>query len=291
MTETITGTNRSAGVSLSELLDADSHPVSDLLRNESRVGVREGNTRVPAWYYTSPEFHALEVEKLWSRVWQLACLEEEIPNVGDYHVYEIADMSFLIVRTADGIKAFRNACLHRGRRLRETQRRGRQELALRLPRVVVESRRVAQGDPVRVGLPERHGRGLLAPRGIGRHVARVRVHQPRPQRWAARRAPRRARRSLRRLPVRTACEGRARREDHAGQLEGVPGSVHGVVPRRGDPPDADGLSRRRQHPIRHLHELLAGDLPAGHREPAPRRDDALRTARRRQAISRAIAIR
>jgi hypothetical protein len=119
MTETITGTNRSAGISLSELLDADSHPVTDLLRNESRVGLREGNTRVPAWYYTSPEFHALEVEKLWSRVWQLACLEEEIPNVGDYHVYEIADMSFLIVRTADGIKAFRNACLHRGRRLVE----------------------------------------------------------------------------------------------------------------------------------------------------------------------------
>ncbi len=124
MTETITGTNRSAGISLSELLDADSHPVSDLLRNESRVGVREGNTRIPAWYYTSPEFHALEVEKLWSRVWQLACLVEEIPNVGDYHVYEIADMSFLIVRTADGIKAFRNACLHRGRRLRETNGEG-----------------------------------------------------------------------------------------------------------------------------------------------------------------------
>ena len=34
MTETITGTNRSAGISLSELLDADSHPVTDLLRNE-----------------------------------------------------------------------------------------------------------------------------------------------------------------------------------------------------------------------------------------------------------------
>ncbi len=128
MTETITGTNRSAGVSLSELLDADSHPVTDLLRNESRIGVREGNTRVPAWYYTSPEFHALEVEKLWSRVWQLACLEEEIPNVGDYHVYEIADMSFLIVRTADGIKAFRNACLHRGRRLREAHGEGAKNL-------------------------------------------------------------------------------------------------------------------------------------------------------------------
>ncbi len=127
MTETITGTDRSAGVSYTELLDHDSHPVDDILRDESRDGVRDGNTRIPAWYYTSPEFHALEVEKLWSRVWQMACLEDEIPDVGDYHVYEIADMSFLIVRTdagPGGIKAYRNACLHRGRLLRETHGKG-----------------------------------------------------------------------------------------------------------------------------------------------------------------------
>lgn len=128
MTETITGTNRSAGISLTELLAEDSGPVSDLLRKESRVGVPEGNTRIPASHYTSLEFHRLEVEKLWSRVWQLACLEEEIPNVGDYHVYEVADLSFLVVRTADGIKAFRNACLHRGRRLREEPGQGARNL-------------------------------------------------------------------------------------------------------------------------------------------------------------------
>jgi phenylpropionate dioxygenase-like ring-hydroxylating dioxygenase large terminal subunit len=124
MTETITGSDRSAGISYTELLDGDSHPVDEILRRESREGLPEGNTRIPAWYYTSPEFHALEVEKLWSRVWQLACLEDEIPEVGDYHVYEIADLSFLIVRTEDGIKAYRNACLHRGRLLRETHGKG-----------------------------------------------------------------------------------------------------------------------------------------------------------------------
>jgi phenylpropionate dioxygenase-like ring-hydroxylating dioxygenase large terminal subunit len=124
MTETITGTTRSAGVSFTELLAADSHPVDEVLRAESRVGLREGNTRVPSAYYTSAEFHALEVAKLWSRVWQLACLEEEIPDVGDYHVYEIADLSFLIVRTQDGLKAYRNACLHRDRLLREHPGKG-----------------------------------------------------------------------------------------------------------------------------------------------------------------------
>jgi phenylpropionate dioxygenase-like ring-hydroxylating dioxygenase large terminal subunit len=123
MTETITGTNRSAGVSLGELQDLDTHPVSDALRAESPMG--GGNTRVPAHVYSSKAWHDLEVEKLWSKVWQLACLEEEIPEVGDYHVYEIATLSFLIVRTGpDEFKAYRNACLHRGRKLRECSGRG-----------------------------------------------------------------------------------------------------------------------------------------------------------------------
>ena len=127
MTETITGTDRSAGVSFAELLDLDSHPVSDVLRRESPM--ETGNTRVPAHVYYSQEWHNLEVEKLWSKVWQLTCLEEEIPNVGDYHVYDIASLSFLIVRTGpDEIKAYRNACLHRGRKLRTCDGAGARNL-------------------------------------------------------------------------------------------------------------------------------------------------------------------
>ena len=155
---------------------------------------------------------------------------------------------------------------------------------MRVPRLVVEPGRIPQGDPVRVGLPERHRVGLRTPGGVGRHLARVRVHQSRPICRAVGRPPRRARRPLRRLPVRASRQGGPRREDHACQLEGVPGGVHGVVPRRGDTPDVDGLSRRRQHPLRHLHELLACDLAAGHREPAPRRYDPLRTSRGCQAV-------
>jgi len=48
----------------------------------------------------------------------MACREEEIPNVGDYNIYEIVGKSFIVVRTApDEIKAFYNSCLHRGRKL------------------------------------------------------------------------------------------------------------------------------------------------------------------------------
>ena len=84
MTETLTGTDRSAGISYDELLDEDTHPVSDVLRRQTPLP--PGPTRIPAWYYHSQAVHDLEVERLWSRVWQLACLEAEIPDVGDYHV-------------------------------------------------------------------------------------------------------------------------------------------------------------------------------------------------------------
>ncbi|MFT4990716.1 MAG: phenylpropionate dioxygenase-like ring-hydroxylating dioxygenase large terminal subunit, partial [Acidimicrobiales bacterium] len=119
----MTETKQAMGISFTELLDADSHPVSEILRAESNMA--PGNTKVPAAVYYSQAWHDLEVEKLWSRVWQLVCLEEEIAEVGDYHVYDIAHLSFLLVRTApDEIKAYRNACLHRGRKLRETHGKG-----------------------------------------------------------------------------------------------------------------------------------------------------------------------
>jgi len=117
MVETTNGTARSAGVTYQQLLDEDSHPVPEIMRRESPMP--PGPTVVPAARYYSREFHDLEVEKLWSRVWQMACHEDDIPEVGDYHVYEIARLSFLIVRTGeDEFAAFHNACLHRGRMLK-----------------------------------------------------------------------------------------------------------------------------------------------------------------------------
>lgn len=75
---------------------------------------------VPAASYIDPKYVALEKERLWPRVWQVACREEEIPKPGDYVTYEIADDSFSVVRLKDGsIAAYYNVCPHRGRRLTE----------------------------------------------------------------------------------------------------------------------------------------------------------------------------
>ena len=130
MTETITGTNRSAGVTVQDMIPYDTRTVPDYLSRESIMP--PGPTRVPVERYISKEFHDIEVEKLWMKVWQMACHEDDIPDVGDYLPYEIADKSFLIVRSApDEIKAFKNACLHRGRLIKE--RPGKRTHELRCP--------------------------------------------------------------------------------------------------------------------------------------------------------------
>lgn len=73
---------------------------------------------IPKERYVSREFFDLEMEKLWPRVWQMACREEEVPNVGDFLEYTIGDQSILITRSAaDTIQAFYNTCPHRGTRL------------------------------------------------------------------------------------------------------------------------------------------------------------------------------
>ena len=72
---------------------------------------------IPAQRYYDEAFFKLENEKLWPRVWQMACRLEEIPNVGDFSEYKILDKSVIIVRTKTGVKAFHNSCRHRGVRL------------------------------------------------------------------------------------------------------------------------------------------------------------------------------
>lgn len=74
--------------------------------------------RVPPERYFDREFYELEKRRLWPRVWQMACREEEIPQPGDFVEYEICDQSILVVRQADrSVKAFYNACRHRGTEL------------------------------------------------------------------------------------------------------------------------------------------------------------------------------
>ena len=114
--------NRSAGVSYQELISQDAVPPPTTLTLEGKLD--SPITSVPVSRYTTAAFHDVEMEKLWPKVWQMACREEEIPNVGDFTVYEIGSYSILVVQTAEGIKAHHNVCRHRGRKLCEHPGRG-----------------------------------------------------------------------------------------------------------------------------------------------------------------------
>ena len=111
-------TPRSPGISYQGLLDSDTHEVPAVLRLEAPQYL--GDADIPINRYISAEWHQREVARLWSRVWQYAWREDEIPEVGDYYIYEIVRASYLVVRVApDEIRAYPNACLHRGRLLKE----------------------------------------------------------------------------------------------------------------------------------------------------------------------------
>ncbi len=108
---------RSEATSVQEYLDQDSRPVPDSLRYSANDQTDPAD--IPIARYTSPEFARLEMERMWYRVWQFACFEDEVAEVGDHVIYDIGDKSFIVLRTADGVRAYVNSCLHRGRLLRE----------------------------------------------------------------------------------------------------------------------------------------------------------------------------
>ncbi len=108
----------SPGDTYQQILDRDSREVPEVLRWRSARELPV--VRVPIERYVSQEFHDLEMEKVWGRVWQMACREEVVAGPGDYAVYEIGDTSIVVVRGEDHqIRAFHNVCLHRGRRLKD----------------------------------------------------------------------------------------------------------------------------------------------------------------------------
>jgi choline monooxygenase len=74
--------------------------------------------RIPTSRYTSAEFAALEADRLWPRTWLFACVREQVRHPGDFVEVEIGALSVLVVRGSDGeLRAFQNACLHRGNQI------------------------------------------------------------------------------------------------------------------------------------------------------------------------------
>jgi len=107
---------RCPGLSTAEILAADDRPPPALFAESALECVEAGDLGIEA--YTSQDFHRREVETVWRSCWQAACREDEVANPGDYVVYDIVDDSAVVMRGRDGVlRAFVNACPHRGTRL------------------------------------------------------------------------------------------------------------------------------------------------------------------------------
>jgi choline monooxygenase len=88
-------------------------------RLENAIGAPpQRPTLVPAERYYSPAFAQLEAERMWPKVWQVACTVDHVAEPGDYFEYRCGPYSVLIVRGDDGtLRAFQNVCRHRGNSL------------------------------------------------------------------------------------------------------------------------------------------------------------------------------
>lgn len=82
----------------------------------SSMGSSNGSpTLIPVYRYTSPDFAKVEIEKVFAKAWLVACSVDHVAEPGDYYEYRAGPYSVLIVRGDDGeLRAFQNACRHRG---------------------------------------------------------------------------------------------------------------------------------------------------------------------------------
>lgn len=111
------GEARCPGPSTGDIIRSDSAPPPAPLLEHSYTF--RGDDDIPYEEFTSPQYMQAEFDHVWSRTWQWACRDEHIPEPGDYYVYDIGDQSAILVRQDDGsVRAYHNACLHRGTQLK-----------------------------------------------------------------------------------------------------------------------------------------------------------------------------
>ena len=90
-------------------------PDIDIDRKELEQEPIERAETIPSRWYYSEDIYRFEQRCLFSRFWQLACHDSDLPETGDMHTLEVAGNPLLLVRDEAGeINAFYNVCRHRG---------------------------------------------------------------------------------------------------------------------------------------------------------------------------------
>jgi phenylpropionate dioxygenase-like ring-hydroxylating dioxygenase large terminal subunit len=74
--------------------------------------------RITGERYFSREWMQMEADKLWPKVWHVGGLMADLQEPGDWVAHNFLRESVVMIRQDDGsVRAFFNACLHRGNRL------------------------------------------------------------------------------------------------------------------------------------------------------------------------------
>jgi Rieske 2Fe-2S family protein len=68
-------------------------------------------------FYTSAEIYRLDLQRFWGQQWIWVGHRSQIPNNGDYFLFEFGDESVILVRDKEQIRAHLNVCRHRGSRV------------------------------------------------------------------------------------------------------------------------------------------------------------------------------
>jgi Rieske 2Fe-2S family protein len=85
---------------------------------ESLAAAQKPRHSLDREFYVHPEIFALERRRIFRNHWILAGHATEIPEPGDYRLFEIAGESIILVRDGNGaIRAHYNVCRHRGSRI------------------------------------------------------------------------------------------------------------------------------------------------------------------------------
>ena len=83
--------SRHSAQSYEDILASDLVPSPDFYREGENPPAALESYATSRYY--DPAFFQKEVEHLWPKVWIWACREEEIPNVGDHRVFDVAGYS------------------------------------------------------------------------------------------------------------------------------------------------------------------------------------------------------
>ena len=146
-----------------------------------------GPTKVPSSVYTDPERFEQERVKVFRRSWFIIERGSEIPDPGDFLVWEEFGETVVVTRAADGgVAAFHNVCQHRGARICDPgetpsgTKAGTCESSFECPwhgfRYGLDGTVVAV--PERADFDQARARGSAGPEGRGARVGGVAVDQP-----------------------------------------------------------------------------------------------------------------